>query len=74
MFSSMIWSGILTYEILDISTNSFSKTSISAYPKPGMMLVKLFSFAPKAGFLPVVTDIARLAASFSFPSINLDDE
>jgi hypothetical protein len=38
------------------------------------MLVRGFSLAPKAGFLPVVTEIARLAASLSFLSIILEEE
>jgi hypothetical protein len=57
-----------------MSTNSFSNVSIKAYPKPGIILVKLFSFTPNAGFLPVVTEIARLAASLSLPSIILEDD
>ena len=39
-----------------------------------MMLVKLLSFIPKAGFLPVVTEMARLAASLSLFSIILEEE
>jgi hypothetical protein len=39
-----------------------------------MILVRLFSLAPKAGFLPVVTEIARLAASLSLFSIIFEDE
>jgi hypothetical protein len=38
------------------------------------MLVKLFSFIPKDGFLPVVTEIARLAASLSLLNIIFEDE
>jgi hypothetical protein len=39
-----------------------------------MMFVRLFSLAPKDGFLPVVTDIARLAASLSLVNMAFDDE
>lgn len=38
------------------------------------MLVKLFSLAPNAGFLPVVTEMARLAASFNLLSIILEED
>lgn len=37
-------------------------------------MVKLFSLAPNAGFLPVVTEIARLAASFNLLSIILEED
>jgi hypothetical protein len=57
-----------------MSTNSFSKTSIRAYPKPGIIFVRLFSFCPNAGFLPVVTEIARLAASFNLLSIIFEED
>jgi hypothetical protein len=39
-----------------------------------MILVKLFSLAPNAGFLPVVTEMAREAASLSLLSIIFEDE
>ena len=60
--------------IESISTNSFSNTSIRAYPNPGMMLVRACCFAPKVGFRPVVTEIARLAASFNLRSIMPEED
>ena len=57
-----------------MSTNSFSKISISAYPKPGIIFVKLFSLIPNEGLRPVVTEIAKLAASFSLLSIIFEED
>jgi hypothetical protein len=48
--------------------------SIKAYPKPVMTFVELVCFEDMFNFLPVVTEIARVAASLSLPSILPADE
>jgi hypothetical protein len=60
--SSITSSLVLTME--SISTNWFSKMSIIAYPNPGITLELLGLLM--VSFLPVVTEIAREAASLSF--------
>ena len=66
----------LSFDLLikSISTNSFSNSSINAYPKPGIMFVKYFSFYLNETLWPKCFDKAIPAAYFNLYNIHLDED
>ena len=60
--------------IESISTNSFSNSSINAYPNPGIMFVKYFSFCLNETLWHNYFDKARPAAYFNLYNINFDED